>query len=188
MIIPAQLLRKIPDLIVPFHEQTKSRGMTFGLGPAGYDIRAAERVVVTRETFVRAAAIERFSLPLDVLGQVCDKSTWARRGIAVQNTIIEPGWRGYLTLELTNHGIVDMVVEAGDPIAQVLFFRLECDTEQPYAGKYQDQPPGPQPALMEPMGAQSLSGLRCHECANTNMIRTGQCWTCATCGSTTGCG
>ena len=52
-------------------------------------------------------------MPSDVLGQVCDKSTWARRGVAVQNTIIEPGWRGYLTVELTNHsgepfGVADL--------------------------------------------------------------------------------
>jgi dCTP deaminase len=39
------------------------------------------------------------------MGIVHDKSTWARRGLVVQNTVIEPGWHGYqTTIELTNHG------------------------------------------------------------------------------------
>lgn len=120
--------------------------MTFGLGPAGYDVRIAEGMTVAAGQFVLASTVERFDMPNDVLSQVCDKSTWARRGMVVQNTIIEPGWRGYLTLELTNHsgGLID--IRAGDPIAQIIFFRLEAPTELPYSGKYQDQQSGPQPA------------------------------------------
>ena len=99
MILPAQTIRKIKP-VSPFFERTSHNGMTFGLGPAGYDVRIAERVVVGVK-MVLASTLERFEMPIDLLGQVCDKSTWARRGVAVQNTIIEPGWRGYLTLELT---------------------------------------------------------------------------------------
>ena len=119
--------------------------MTFGLGPAGYDVRIAETVVVGAK-FVLASTLERFEMPRDLLGQVCDKSTWARRGVAVQNTIIEPGWRGYLTLELTNQSGGLIEIQAGDPIAQIIFFRLEAPTVLPYSGKYQDQQSGPQPA------------------------------------------
>jgi dCTP deaminase len=143
MIIPAQTLRRLKP-IEPFCERTQYNGMTYGLGPAGYDVRIAENVVVGR--FVLASTIERFNLPNDVLAQVCDKSSWARRGIAVQNTIIEPGWRGYLTMELTNHGATPIEIKAGDPIAQIIFFRLEEPTDQPYRGHYQDQERGPQKA------------------------------------------
>ena len=141
MIIPAQTLRKIKP-VEPFCERTQHNGMTYGLGPAGYDVRIAETVTVGR--FVLGSTVERFNIPNDVLAQVCDKSTWARRGVAVQNTIIEPGWRGYLTIELTNHGDTPIEIKAGDPIAQIIFFRLEEPTALPYWGRYQDQEPGPQ--------------------------------------------
>jgi dCTP deaminase len=154
MILPAQAIRKIKP-VSPFCERTRYNGMTFGLGPAGYDVRIAETVVVDAKS-VLASTLEHFDMPNDVLGQVCDKSTWARRGVAVQNTIIEPGWRGYLTVELTNHSGEPIEIQAGDPIAQIIFFRLEAPTELPYQGKYQDQQAGPQPARREP----SVESLR----------------------------
>jgi dCTP deaminase len=147
MILPAQAIRKIKP-VSPFCERTCHNGMTFGLGPAGYDVRLAETVVVGAK-FVLASTLEHFDMPTDLLGQVTDKSTWARRGVAVQNTIIEPGWRGYLTVELTNHGGEPIEIQAGDPIAQIVFFRLEAPTERPYQGKYQDQEAGPQPARLD---------------------------------------
>lgn len=119
MILPAQAIRKIKP-ISPFCERTCYNGMTFGLGPAGYDVRIAETVVVGAK-FVLASTLEHFDMPTDLLGQVTDKSTWARRGVAVQNTIIEPGWRGYLTVELTNHGGEPIEIQAGDPSPNYLF-------------------------------------------------------------------
>ena len=133
--------------ISPFHERTThENGMTFGLSPAGYDIRVAEKVWLMGGEFKLASTVERFTMPHDLIAQVCDKSSLARKGLAVQNTIIEPGWRGYLTLELTNHGWNTLQLEAGSPIAQIIFMRLEEATEQPYDGRYQDQPAGPQQA------------------------------------------
>jgi dCTP deaminase len=90
--------------------------------------------------------MERFCIPNDVLIVAHDKSSWARRGLAVQNTIFDPGWRGYATLELTNHGKEALDILAGDPIAQVVCHLLTEPTTQSYAGKYQDQEAGPQPA------------------------------------------
>ena len=67
-----------------------------------------------------------------------------------QNTIFDPGWRGYATLELTNHDRSALAILAGDPIAQVVCHLLTEPTTQPYGfngmGKYQDQEAGPQPA------------------------------------------
>jgi dCTP deaminase len=133
------------DLISPCYERTRSHGMTFGLGPAGYDIRTAEPVMMIDGGFCLVSSIERFSMPDDLLARVCDKSTLARRGLFVQNTVIEPGWRGYLTLELTFHG-TEISLDAGAPIAQIVFEMLSDSTEMPYEGKYQDQEQGAQPA------------------------------------------
>lgn len=152
-VLPAQAIRAVkPQIITPFHERSVHGRMTYGLGPAGYDVRVAEGWTFRQggRCFALASTIERFNIPADVIAYVKDKSTWARRGLCVQNTVIEPGWHGYLTLELTYHGDDMVIVNSGDPIAQIVFHRLEAATEQPYSGKYQDQKAGPQPALDEP--------------------------------------
>jgi hypothetical protein len=85
----------------------------------------------------------------DLAGTVRDKSTWARLGLAVQNTHLDPGWPGWLTLELSNHSDVTIEIARGEPIAQIVFEMLDQPTEQPYRGKYYDQARGPQPARHE---------------------------------------
>jgi dCTP deaminase len=145
MILPAQTIRRL-KLIEPFCERTEYRGMTYGLGPAGYDVRIAETVTIAAGRLVLASTIERLVIPDDVQAQVCDKSTWARQGISLFNTILDSGWPGYVTLEIINHGETPIEIKAGDPIAQIIFFRLEEPTERPYRGKYYDQQPGPQRA------------------------------------------
>src|SRR5262249_10096909 len=57
-----------------------------------------------------------------------------------------PGWPGYLTLEISNHSQTEVIIDAGEPIAQIVFELLDFPTEQPYAGKYYNQERGPQPA------------------------------------------
>lgn len=146
MVLPAQTLRIIKP-VDPFVERTSAHGMTFGVGPAGYDVRVAESIIMPPKSFRLASTVEKFNMPADVIAFVCDKSTWARRGLQVRNTVIEPGWRGYLTLEFKNdHEIDELNIVAGMPIAQVIFQRLEAPTDAPYDGKYQDQGHGPQPA------------------------------------------
>ena len=154
-IIPAQTLRRLciersTPMIEPFHERQKAGGMTFGLSPAGYDVRIAQDITLAPGKFVLASTIEGFCMPDNIIGFVHDKSTWARQGVAVQNTVIEPGWRGQsLTLEISNHGSGPVQFRKGHPIAQIVFHRLEQPTSQPYEGRYQDQEPGPQGALFE---------------------------------------
>ena len=136
-------------------------GTSFGLGEAGYDIRIKQEIwfytedgqkyvdvgdgethcVTTDGRFALASAIEEFEMPDDLVGIVHDKSTWARRGLSVFNTVVEPGWKGFLTLELVYHGEGDLVIPAGSGIAQVIFHR----TSQPaqYKGKYANQPDYP---------------------------------------------
>jgi dCTP deaminase len=123
--------------------------MTYGLGPAGYDVRIAEEIVIPRGGARLASTLEHFDMPNDLLARVADKSTWARRFVAVQNTIIEPGWRGYLTLEISNHSDSHVRIVEGSPIAQIIFDLLDEPAERPYDGKYQDQPRGAVAAIHE---------------------------------------
>lgn len=97
-------------------------------------------VVVHPGTFVLAHTLERFRLPINVIGVVRDKSTLARLGIAVQNTVLEPGWQGSVTLEISNHNRDPIWLEAGMPIAQIQFELIRGPVHRPYSGRYQDQP------------------------------------------------
>lgn len=157
MILSAQSIRDRCDqplksrrLLDPFIDRTREHGVSAGLSPAGYDLRLVleddreEHWLAPRE-FLLAATVERFSMPPDLLGLVHDKSTWARRGLSVFNTVIEPGWSGYLTLELVNHGQNTIHLKRGMGIAQVVFHLLDHPTEEPYPkdAKYQNQPFGP---------------------------------------------
>lgn len=164
MILSAQSIRErvrrcatgaIPGMLViePFCERSVACGMSYGLSACGYDIRIKDETVVPAHGFVLAVSVEYFSLPSDLRATLADKSTWARRGIAVQNTRFEPGWRGYPTIEITNHTDADVVIPAEAPIGQMEFALLDAPTEHPYAGKYQDQPQRPVEALMEGVGS-----------------------------------
>jgi dCTP deaminase len=155
-ILPDHTIRALRP-VEPFCERGVFMGMSFGLSCAGYDVRVAleggedRRVPVTLPpgSFTLLHTLERFTMPHDVAALVKDKSTWARRGLMVQNTFIEPGWRGYLTLELKVQGGHCVELQHGMPIAQIIFQRLETPPECVYSGKYQDQEDRPIPAREE---------------------------------------
>lgn len=146
-VLSAQTLRYIKP-VSPFVERTlhEPTGTTFGVSACGYDVRLDQEVVISHGGFVLASTMEYFQMPKDVVAIVHDKSTWARRGLAVQNTVIEPGWCGFLTLELTNHQRETLRLPEGTPVAQILFHALDRETDSPYVGKYQNQERGPQSA------------------------------------------
>jgi dCTP deaminase len=151
--------------------KVSEHGVSRGLGEAGYDIRikqeiqfvgidSVRRYVVSTERredgsiaayhrkngrFTLASAIEEFDMPTDLIGIVHDKSTWARQGLSVFNTVIECGWKGFLTLELVYHGSENLVIPAGAAIAQVVFHQTA--EHQRYGGKYQNQANEPVPAI-----------------------------------------
>jgi dCTP deaminase len=112
-------------------------------------VRLDQRLKLPPHGFALASTLERFCMPFDLAGTVRNKSTWARVGLAVQNTYLDPGWCGYLTVELSKHSNAEIKVERGEPIAQIVFELLDQPTEQPYSGKYQNQERGPQPVLYE---------------------------------------
>ena len=128
-----------------------------GMSEAGYDIRIKQEVVFEQShrvwvdgvsgsgNFALASTIEEFQMPTDMVGVVHDKSTWARMGLSVFNTVIEPGWKGFLTLELVYHGRYNLRIPAGSGIAQVLFHNTAATAS--YDGKYQNQSDQPVEAI-----------------------------------------
>jgi dCTP deaminase len=155
MILSAQSIRRrcvgvYPPLIDPFVERSVSPGgRSFGLSAASYDVRLDQQLRLLPRGFALASTLERFCMSLDVAATVRDKSSWARVGLAVQNTYLDPGWSGWLTLEISNNSLDEVVIDAGEPIAQIVFEMLDFSTEQPYGGKYQNQERGPQSARRE---------------------------------------
>lgn len=146
-ILSSQTIRRL-GLLSPFCDRTTHipTNTSFGLSSCGYDIRLDQDILIRAGEFCLASSIERFHMPTNIMGRPCDKSTWARRGLVIQNTVVEPGWSGHLTLELTNHSLEDFYLVEGTPIAQIIFEFLDEATEQPYTGKYQNQGKGPQGA------------------------------------------
>ena len=149
MIINGKSLLRSKPLEPMLDSKQREHGVSYGLGEAGYDVRIKQGVWLnTRKRFTLASTVERFTMPDHLVGIVHDKSTWARKGLSVFNTVIEPGWEGYLTLELVYHGDEELVIPAGAGIAQILFHALVEDAS--YGdGKYQGQPYQPVEAKFE---------------------------------------
>lgn len=148
-VLSGQSIRSL-RIFEPFNERTVHNGMSYGLSYAGYDVRIAEDIRLTENSrFSLASTIERFSMPNNCIAYVKDKSSWARRGLSVFNTIIECGWNGFLTLELNYCGNGELVIKAGSPIAQIVFHKLDEIPERQYSGKYQNQQRGAQTAKYE---------------------------------------
>ena len=155
-------------LLHPFVDH-KEGSLSYGLEPYGYTVRLGRVYMQQKEGFailrpgedsakwwtqenaideviylkpgevILAATVEAFAMPGDVSGICLGKSTYARLGLLVNATPLEPGWRGILTLELCNLNQdkgIELVV--GNGIAQVQFFRGD-KPETGYEGLYQDQ-------------------------------------------------
>lgn len=106
------------------------QGPTFILPPRGYAL---------------ANTIETFDMPADVAGTCMTKSTYARCGLLVNVTPLEPEWNGFLTLELANLTDLPMLLYVEEGIAQILFNQIEKPetTYADRAGKYMGQPRRP---------------------------------------------
>lgn len=91
--------------------------------------------------YVLASTVERFHIPDDIIAICLGKSTYARCGIVVNVTPLEPGWEGFLTLEISNTTGFRVKIYANEGIAQLLFYRGErpATTYADRNGKYQKQ-------------------------------------------------
>lgn len=159
-------------MIEPFVDRQHREGViSWGLSSYGYDARVArefkiftdvdnaivdpkhfdEKSFVERETavcivppnsFVLARTIERFRIPRDVLVICLGKSTYARCGLIVNVTPLEPEWEGHVTLEISNTTPLPAKVYADEGVCQFLFLKGESPPEVSYAerkGKYMRQ-------------------------------------------------
>jgi dCTP deaminase len=159
-------------MIEPFVEkQARGNVVSYGVSSYGYDMRVADEFkiftnvhsaivdpkafseesfvdfkgdvcIVPPNSFALARSVEYFRIPRSVLTICVGKSTYARCGILTNVTPFEPGWEGYVTLEISNTTPLPAKIYANEGIAQVLFFEADAECEVSYAdkkGKYQGQ-------------------------------------------------
>jgi dCTP deaminase len=159
-------------VIRPFAEgQLKPGTISYGVSSYGYDVRVGRHFkvftnvrsavvdpkhfdsnsfvdvdgdycLIPPNSFALAETVEYLEIPRDVLAICVGKSTYARCGIIVNVTPLEPEWRGKITLEISNTTPLPAKIYANEGIAQILFLRAEEVCQTSYAdkkGKYQDQ-------------------------------------------------
>lgn len=159
-------------MISPFEEkQVREGAISYGLSSYGYDIRVAneykiftninttivdpknfnnssfvdfvgEVCTIPPNSFALSRTVEKFKIPRSTLAICVSKSTYARCGIIVNVTPLEPEWEGYLTLEISNTTPLPARIYSGEGIAQLLFLESDELCEISYAdrkGKYQNQ-------------------------------------------------
>lgn len=159
-------------MLDPFEESLKREGViSYGLSSMGYDIRVTDEYkiftnvkqavvdpkqfnpdsfidfkgttcVIPPNSFALARSVEYFRMPRSILGICLGKSSYARCGIVVNITPLEPGWEGHLTIEISNTTPLPARIYSFEGIAQVLFFESGSLPEISYAdrkGKYQGQ-------------------------------------------------
>lgn len=160
------------DMISPFVEKQTREGMiSYGLSSYGYDARVAEDFkiftnvdsavidpkefssqsfvdrsldvcVIPPNSFALARTVEYFKIPEDIMVICVGKSTYARCGIIVNVTPLEPGWEGHVTLEFSNTTPLPARIYANEGACQFLFLQGNEPCETSYrtrAGKYMGQ-------------------------------------------------
>jgi dCTP deaminase len=159
-------------MIEPFHkDQVKQGVISYGISSYGYDIRVADEFkifsninttvidpknvdtksfvdfkgeicTVPPNSFVLGRSVEYLKIPRNVLVICLGKSTYARCGIVINITPLEPEWEGYITIEISNTAPIPAKIYAHEGIAQLLFLEGSGVCEISYAqksGKYQAQ-------------------------------------------------
>ncbi|QIK36749.1 dCTP deaminase [Caldichromatium japonicum] len=152
-------------------ETKKGRVISYGTSSYGYDVRCADEFkiftninsvivdpkafdpnsfvdlkadvcIIPPNSFALAHTVEYFRIPRNVLCICMGKSTFARCGIIVNVTPLEPEWEGHITLEISNTTPLPAKVYAHEGIAQILFLESDEVCEVSYkdrGGKYQGQ-------------------------------------------------
>jgi dCTP deaminase len=116
-------------VITPYHHECQQ--------PASYDLRAALDVTLYRGTFTLVPTIEWVELPTDLGGTLMCRSSFGRRGVLLGAGYVDPGFRGQLTLCLTNMGNDDIAVRKNDRIVQMILHEVR-EGVHAYSGRYQD--------------------------------------------------
>lgn len=101
-----------------------------------------DHIIIPPNSFALAETVEHFVIPREVLAICVGKSTYARCGIIVNVTPLEPEWRGKVTIEISNTTPLPAKIYANEGIAQMVFIKADRVCQRSYAdkgGKYQDQ-------------------------------------------------
>ena len=117
------------------------------IDPKNFDEKAfvhvkADSIIIPPNSFALGRTVEKFKIPRDVLVVCLGKSTYARCGLVVNVTPLEPEWEGYVTLEFSNTTPLPAKLYANEGCAQMLFFQSDEECGTSYAdrdGKYQGQ-------------------------------------------------
>ncbi len=108
------------------------------LNPAGYDLRISRNVVLKSKTYELVATLETVELGLGVSAFMHIRSSLAREGIVGSFAVVDPGFRGQLTLNLFNAGDKEITFQKGERIVQIVFHKLGNTAEKGYNGAYQN--------------------------------------------------
>lgn len=166
MIVNGKQLLAASPIVGMLTGKEKAGGVTYGLAEVGYDVRIKQGLHFTRDKYgnlitlvstdgviqrqlgwaVNVNVLEEFTMPTDLVGIGHPKGSWNRQHLRLGSPIIEPGWKGFLTISLNYVGDEDLHVEPGAGIMQVIFHRLEADAA--YQGRYQQQPDCIVPAIV----------------------------------------
>ena len=108
------------------------------LNGAGYDLRLAEKLEMQPGQHFLVATLERVELGEDLVGTLHIRSSLARAGIIASLALVDPGFRGQLTILLYNAGNGRFTMDRNDRFLQIAIHQLGTKTLRPYCGKYQD--------------------------------------------------
>ena len=101
------------------------------------EVDAGESFILHPGEFVLGSTVERVALPDDLVARLEGKSSLGRLGLLIHSTAgyVDPGWDGYLTLELSNVANLPITIYPGMKIGQISFFRLSTPADVPYGSK-----------------------------------------------------
>jgi dCTP deaminase len=105
--------------------------------PASYDLRSAGDILLPRGTCTLVPSLEWVELPRDLAGTLRCRSSFGRRGVLLGAGFVDPGFRGQLTLCLTNLGNDDLLVRKNDRVVQMILHEVR-EGHMSYSGRYQD--------------------------------------------------
>lgn len=116
--------------IIPFHKER--------LTPAGYDFASFSAVDLSPKSHELIATSEAVELSNQILATIHLKSSFAREGVIGSFAVIDPGYKGKLTLSMYNAGTSVIHIKENEPIVQIVFYRTGEPSTKPYNGKYQN--------------------------------------------------
>jgi dCTP deaminase len=108
------------------------------LNPAGYDLRCSKTVVLKPRQYALVATMETVELGLKVTAFLHIRSSLAREGVIGSFAVVDPGFRGQLTLNLHNVGEKEVTLREGERIVQIVFHSLGGAARKGYSGSYQN--------------------------------------------------